>query len=27
FIYRSDLFLTSAFEELLNGLKALPNGR
>ncbi|MEL4009785.1 LysR family transcriptional regulator [Bacillus velezensis] len=27
FIYRSDLFLTSAFEELLNRLKALPNGR
>ncbi|MEW4058658.1 LysR family transcriptional regulator [Bacillus siamensis] len=27
FIYRRDLFLTSAFEELLNGLKALPNGR
>ncbi|MEC3656062.1 LysR family transcriptional regulator [Bacillus siamensis] len=26
FIYRRDLFLTSAFEELLNGLKALPNG-
>ncbi|AEB23721.1 MULTISPECIES: LysR family transcriptional regulator [Bacillus amyloliquefaciens group] len=27
FIYRCDLFLTSAFEELLNGLKALQNGR
>ncbi|MGV3272963.1 LysR family transcriptional regulator [Bacillus sp. CIS52] len=26
FIYRRDLFLTSAFEELLTGLKAFPNG-